>query len=319
MMKTRKAAVIGVGHVGAHAASALITQGIVDEVLLIDKNPEKVNCEVQDLNDALLMLPYTVKVKAGDYKDLKDVDVIIHSVGDIELLRGHGDRIFELSFNTKAVDETARKIKDSGFDGVIINISNPCDVITALLAKKTGFPKGRVFGTGTALDSSRLISAIHKNTGVDEKSITAYMMGEHGNEQFAPESALSFKGAPMKAIKNAPEDLNWDDIQKQAINGGWVTFNGKQCTEYGIAATGARLAQAVLRDENLIMPVSAPLNGEFGQSGLFAGVPAMIGKDGVEQIVEIPLTEAESKRFGECCDAIRTNINKAKEILANEK
>ncbi len=314
-MKARKAAIIGVGHVGAHAAFALTTQGIVDEIVLIDKDPKKTRSEVQDLNDALLMLPYSVKITEGTYEDLKDTDLIVYSVGDIELLRADHDRIHELSFNTKQLKETAAKIKNSGFDGILINISNPCDVITALLDEMLGLPKGHVFGTGTALDTSRLLSVLSKKTGIDERSITAYMLGEHGNEQFAPRSILSFKGAPLSSIESTAGPFDWTAIEKDAIAGGWITFSGKYCTEYGIAATGARLARAVLRNEHLIMPVSAPLTGQYGQSGLFAGVPAVIGSGGIEQVIELPLTETERERFDACAQTIRNNLQTARELL----
>lgn len=309
---TRKAAVIGIGHVGAHAASALAMQGIVDEIILLDKNQQKVDSEVQDLRDALLMTPYAVKIHGGDYPDLKDVDVIIHSVGDIELLRKSRDRIDELKFNTPRARETAQKIRESGFHGILINISNPCDVITSVLAEETGLPEGHVFGTGTALDSSRLVSALAEKYGISRKSITAYMMGEHGNRQFAPKSVASFAGEPIDNI--AGDTLNWKELEKEAIGGGWVTFAGKFCTEYGIAATAARLAQAVLRDEHLISAVSAGLHGEYGQNDVFAGVPAIIGKEGVERILQLPLTEEELQEFDACCGTIRTNMETARTL-----
>lgn len=313
-MKHRKAAIIGVGHVGAHTASALCTLGVVDELILIDQNEQKVISETQDLNDALLYTPWSVNVHPGTFEDLGDVDVLINSAGDIELLRGSEERSKELEFTMKAVHSYASKIKDSGFHGVVINISNPCDVITRELQKETGLPANQVFGTGTALDSSRLIGAISKRTGIAKTSITAMMLGEHGNRQFAPRSVLSFHGAPLDAARLKDMNLDWKELEKEAIKGGWVTFAGKFCTEYGIAATAARLAQAVLRDEHLILPVSAPLNGEYGESGLYAGVPAVIGANGIERVVELPLTPDELEEFHECVSAIRENVERAENI-----
>ncbi len=309
---TRKAAIIGIGHVGAHVASSLATQGIVDEILLLDLNTQKVTSEVQDPRDALLMTPYPVHIHAGDFADLRDVDVIIHAVGDIELLRKDHDRIDELRFNAPRARETARKIRDSQFHGIIINISNPCDVITAILAGETGLPEGAVFGTGTALDSSRLVSALSERCNISRKSITAYMMGEHGNRQFAPQSIASFAGEPIQKL--AGDSLDWKALEKEAIGGGWVTFAGKFCTEYGVAATAARLTQAVLRDEHFITAVSARLNGEYGQKDVFAGVPSIIGQDGVERVLDMPLTKEELQEFASCCDAIRTNMAAARTL-----
>ncbi len=315
MSKTRKAAIIGIGHVGAHVASALATQGFVDDILLLDQDEDKVISEVQDLNDAMLWMPHTVRIHGGDFEDLKDVDVIINCVGNISTLQVKNDRTLELRFNLEAVDSYASQIVQSGFDGVIINISNPCDVITRHLAMKTGLPKGRVFGTGTGLDSSRLISAISKKTGLNLKSIDACMMGEHGNLQFAPASVFSFRGAPLESV--VPDlELDWKQLEKEAIDGGWVTFSRKHCTEYGIAATAARMTQAVLEDEQIVLPASAPLEGEYGVRGLFAGVPCVIGANGAEQVIELPLTEDELDRMQMCCTGIAKNIEKAAEIEA---
>lgn len=315
-MKNRKVAVIGIGHVGAHVANSLALQGIADEILLIDKNKEKVISENQDLNDSLLYIEHAPKIHPAEFEDLGDVDVIINCVGDIVMIDGHNDRDMEMTFNLEAVDSYADKIKDSGFNGVIVNVSNPCDVITRHISKKTGLPKGRVFGTGTALDSSRLISAISKYTGIAEESITAYMLGEHGNKQFSPKSALSFHGLPLEALKNKDKLPEWNDVQQEAIDGGWVTFSRKHCTEYGIANTAARLARAVLEDEQVILPVSFELDGEYGQSGLFAGVPCVIGKKGISQVLELPLTPEEMETFKACCEGIKRNIAKAEAIDA---
>ncbi len=317
MSKNRKAAIIGAGHVGAHVASSLATQGIVDEILVIDQKAQKVTSEVQDLRDAMLWLPDPVRIYGGDYDQLKDVDVIVNCVGNIETLVTCNDRTLEMRFNIEAVDSYADKIKASGFDSVIINISNPCDVITRHLALKTGLPKGRVFGTGTALDSSRLISAISQKTGLSLQSIDACMMGEHGNMQFAPASVFSFRGAPLQAVLGDIE-LDWQQLEKEAIGGGWVTFTGKHCTEYGIAATAARLVRAVLEDEKVLLPVSAPLEGEYGVSGLFAGVPSIIGKNGVEKVIEYPLTEDELFRFQACCQGIARNVETAARMEVGE-
>ena len=197
MSKKRVLGVIGLGHVGAHVAYSLAVQGIADELVLVDKNEQKLASEVQDLRDAAAYLPHRVTVRAGDFADLGECDVIVNSVGKIELLRETHDRLTEMDFTVPAVRSYAAKIKASGFDGVLINITNPCDIVTRELALGLGLPRGRVFGTGTGLDTSRLLSALARQTGVDHKSITCYMLGEHGNQQFAPWSCVSFRGMPL--------------------------------------------------------------------------------------------------------------------------
>ena len=314
-MKTRKVGIIGLGHVGAHVAYSLVVQGIADELVLVDHNELKLASEVQDLRDAAAYLPHRVTVNAGDFADLGDCDVIVNSVGKIELLETH-DRLSEMDFTIKAVRGYAHKIKESGFAGVLINITNPCDIVTRELAMHLGLPKGRVFGTGTGLDTSRLLSALNRQTGIDHKSITAYMMGEHGALQFAPWSCVSFRGMPLDKWAETDEKFRFDReaLKKESIGGGWVTYSGKKCTEYGICTTAARMVHIVLHDEKVIMPASMELCGEYGEEGLFVGVPCLIGKDGVEQVIELPLTDEEKATFHECCEGVRKNMEHLKDI-----
>lgn len=315
-MKSRKVAVIGLGHVGAHVAYNLAVQGICDDILLLDMNEQKVISECQDLRDSAAYLPHRVHFSVADYPDLTDCDVIVNCVGDIVMLAETMSRIDELKFNIPAVRSFAHKIKESGFNGILINISNPCDVITRELALALDLPKGRVFGTGTGLDTSRLLSALARQTGVDHKSITAYMLGEHGASQYAPWSCVSFAGVPLSQLEKTDERFQFDKeaLCKEAIGGGWVTFKGKTCTEYGISATAARMVHQIFHDEKAIMPVSALLEGEYGEKDLFVGVPAIIGKNGVEQVLELPLTSEEQNEFHQCCDDIRKIIGMIDEL-----
>ena len=316
MSKKRILGVIGLGHVGAHVAYALAVQGIADELILVDQNEKKLSSEVQDLRDAAAYLPHRVTVRAGGFQELGVCDVIVNCVGRIELLRGSHDRLTEMDYTIPAVRGYAHKVRESGFDGVLINITNPCDIVTRELAMELGLPRGRVFGTGTGLDTSRLLSALARQTGIDHKSITCYMLGEHGNQQFAPWSCVSFRGMPLDVWAERDERFRFDRmaLQKESIGGGWVTFSGKFCTEYGIATTAARMAHIVLHDEKAIMPASAELCGEYGETGLFAGVPCVIGANGVEQVIELPLTAEELATFHSCCESICKNMEHLKEI-----
>lgn len=314
-MKTRKVGIIGLGHVGAHVAYSLAIQGIADELVLVDMKEQKLASEVQDLRDAVAYMPHRVTINGGDFADLGDCDVIVNSVGKIELLETH-DRLTEMDFTIAAVRGYVDKIKASGFNGVLINITNPCDIVTRELALGLGLPKGRVFGTGTGLDTSRLLSALARQTGIDHKSITAYMLGEHGNLQFAPWSCVSFRGMPLDKWAETDEKFRFDReaLKKESIGGGWVTYAGKQCTEYGICTTAARMVSIVLHDEKAIMPASMELDGEYGETGLFVGVPCVIGKDGVEQVIELPLTDEEKATFHACCEGVRKNMEHLKDI-----
>ena len=311
MAKKRIIGIMGLGHVGAHVAYSLAIQGIADELVLADQNQHKLASEVQDLRDAVAYIPHRVTVRAADFSELGDCDLLINSVGKIDLLRGTHDRVTEMDFTIPAVRSFVDKVKASGFNGVVINITNPCDIVTRELALHLGLPRGRVFGTGTGLDTARLLSALARQTGIDHKSITAYMLGEHGNQQFAPWSCVSFRGKSLDDWAKTDERFR---LQHESIEGGWVTFSGKYCTEYGIATTAARMASVVLHDEKAIMPASAELCGEYGEDGLFVGVPCVIGANGVEEVVELPLTDEEKATFHACCDGIRHNMEHLKEI-----
>ncbi len=309
-MNNRKVGIIGVGHVGAHVAYALIIQGIADELVLVDSNEVRLESEHQDLMDALPHMPHRVRVSTGKYEDLADCDVIVNAAGQIELLLGTEDRSRELKYTVPAVHTWVDRVREAGFDGVVLSISNPCDVVTREIAKNLGLPKGRVLGTGTGLDSARLVTQIVKKTNVDPRSIQAFMFGEHGNSMFAGWSCATVNGLPID--KMAEQDEAWrfdrDEVEQLGRHGGWVTFSWKHATEYSIGTTAARMVRAILHDERVLMPASTELNGEYGQHDVYAGVPCIIGKNGVERIVEFPLSEAEQAKFQTSCDTIRANI-----------
>ena len=309
-MNNRKVGIIGVGHVGAHVAYSLAIQGIVDELVLVDIDTERVDSECQDLVDALPHMPHRTRVSVGDYEDLADCDVIVNSAGQIGLLLGSEDRSRELRFTVPAVRTWVDRVRKSGCNGVVLSISNPCDVVTREIAKGLGLPKGRVLGTGTGLDSARLVTQIVKKTNVDPRSIQAFMFGEHGNSMFAAWSCATVNGLPIDEMAKQDEAWNFDraEVEQLGRHGGWVTFSWKHATEYSVATTAARMVKAILHDEHVLMPASTELNGEYGQKDVYAGVPCIIGKNGVERVVEYPLTEHELSKLEESCNTIRANI-----------
>lgn len=314
-VKTRKVGIIGLGHVGAHCAYSLAIQGYVDELVLVDVNEKKVISECQDLRDAVMYMPHHVKVSIAAYEELGDCDIIVNSTGNIGLLTSL-DRNAEMNFTVAQVKKYIDKVMQGGFKGIIINITNPCDVVTDLISKMSGLPKGHVFGTGTGLDTSRLLSQLSLATGIDHQSISAYMIGEHGMSQMTAWSCVNFGGVPLSVLEKQDKKFAFDkaEIQKKAIGGGWVTYVGKGCTEYGISSTLARFVRAIFHDEKRIMPATTLLEGEYGEKDLFVGVPCVIGKNGVEKVVELPLTAEEKTAFHECCEDVRANIKKAESI-----
>ena len=309
--KLRRVAIAGAGHVGAHCAYSLAVQGIVNELVLVDKNEKKLKSEIQDLRDAVLYLPHNLSVRGADFNELKDCDILVNCVGDITLLESH-DRVQELNFTIAQVNDFIPKLIAAGVRGIVTNISNPCDIVTYQINRLSGLPKGHVFGTGTALDTARLASVLSIATNIDHKSILAYMMGEHGASQMVPWSNVYFGGSPLSLLEAREEKYKFDkeEMKEKAIYGGWITYDGKGCTEYGICTTLARLVRAVYDDEKCIIPVSAQLDGEYGQTDIYAGVPCVIGKHGAERILELPLTNNELAEFIRCCADIREYMRK---------
>ena len=295
---------------------AVATQGLAEDIILVDlpEKRTKAASERQDVLDCTEFLPHRVKIELGEIEDLGDRDVIVNCVGDIIALKDTHTRLTEMTFNMHAIHGYAERLKASGFQGVLVNISNPCDVITKWLNDILGLPKGHVLGTGTGLDTARLKYRLQEVTGVDAKSITAYMIGEHGNEQMSPWSCCSIGGGSPLGAPQAKLALSPKEIEDSAREGGWTTYNGKYCTEYAIAMTAAKLVKLIRFDEKAIVPASVELNGEYGETGLFAGVPARIGRNGAEEVIELPLTAEEKARFHQCCDGIRRNIEDSKAL-----
>ncbi len=311
-----KLGIIGLGHVGAHVLNAVAAQGLAEDIILVDlpEKRTKAASERQDVLDCTEFLPHRVKIELGEIEDLGDRDVIVNCVGDILALKDTHTRLTEMTFNMHAIHGYAERLKASGFQGVLVNISNPCDVITKWLNDILQLPKGHVLGTGTGLDTARLKYRLQEVTGVDAKSITAYMIGEHGNEQMSPWSCFSLAGGSPLGAPQAKLTLSPKAIEDSAREGGWTTYNGKYCTEYAIAMTAAKLVKLIRFDEKAVVPASVELNGEYGESGLFAGVPARIGRNGAEEVIELPLTAEEKARFHQCCEGIRRNIEDSKAL-----
>ncbi|WP_297133124.1 L-lactate dehydrogenase [Terrisporobacter sp.] len=312
-MKNRKVGIIGVGHVGAHVAFSLVTQGIVDELVLVDIDKQKAISERHDLLDATAYLPHRIRVNVGEYEDLADCDIIVNSVGKISEDR---DRLAELQNSVDMVKSYINRIMDAGFDGIIINITNPCDIIAYYIQQVSGLEPSRVIGTGTGLDSSRFKRALAEDTGVDEKSINGYTLGEHGDSQMIPWSTVSLGMKPLHELeKERPETfgtLDKEDILYRTVKGGWFTYEGKKATEFGIASTAARMIRGIYHDEKYVTTASTLLEGQFGEENLYISIPVVIGKDGVEDKYELSLTDEELAKFKNSCNVVKDYISRIK-------
>ena len=311
MAVLRKVGIIGIGHVGAHVANAVLSAGLAEELKLCDINEQKVVSECQDLSDTLSFYPHNCVIGnyGTQYEQLADCDVVINAAGDVKT--SAKDRDGELFVTTDIARTWISRLFNAGFHGVIITISNPCDVVATEIWHITGYNPRKIIGTGTALDSARLRNAIAKRVNVDQKSIDAYMLGEHGNSQFAYWSNVNIAGKPLTQLaQDNPQrfTLDEDETEQDARRGGYRVYAGKGCTEYAIAATAARLTQAVLCDEHYAAACSTLLTGEQGESGNYASLPCIVGANGVEEVLNPTLTESEQAKFHASCEHIRANI-----------
>lgn len=315
-IKTRKVVIVGSGNVGSHCAFSLAVQGVCDEIIMIDKIEKKANAEAVDLSDTVSYLPHYVTSRKGTFEDCSDADIIVVSLGVPP--EPNKSRLDFLEGTIREVDTIIEPIMKSGFDGIIVVISNPVDVVANYILEKTKLPKNRVFGTGTTLDSSRLRRILSHETGIDAKSIQGYTMGEHGDSQMVPWSHVYLGGKPIfDLIKEKPKtfgNLDLDDIEKRAAFAAYEIIAGKGCTEFGIGVGLTEIVKTILHNERKILPATTLLNDEYGQTDVFASVPVIMSKDGIEEIIEINLTDNEKEKFNNSCNIIRSYIEKSKEI-----
>lgn len=302
---TRKIGVIGMGHVGSTVAHYIVADGFADDLVLIDTNEKKVNADAMDFEDAMSNLPVHTNLIINDYSALKDADVVISAVGNIGLQKDNKehDRFIELPFTKKAVKSVSQKLKDSGFSGILVNITNPCDVITTMYQHFTGFPKNRVIGTGTLLDSSRMRRAVSAELKIDPRSVTGYNLGEHGNSQFTAWSAVRVLGQPMTKVA-AERHIDLSKLDEVARAGGYTVFHGKHYTNYGIASAAVRLANIIISDAHTEIPVS----NYHEEYGTYLSYPAIVGRDGIIEQIKLNLTDDEKEKLQTSANYIRTRF-----------
>ena len=311
MYSERKIGIIGLGHVGAHVANSLLIQGIADELYLCGHNDKKVLAENQDLQDSMCFVPYNTRIiNCGvEYEALAKCDIIINCAGNIA--NSASSRDGELFDTTKSAETFANRIVSAGFDGVIVSVANPCDVVCTSIWHLTGYDTSKIIGTGCGLDSARLCSEISKVTNISPKSIEAYMIGEHGFSQIAAWESATIAGVRIIDLaKTDPERFGFDrpEIEERARKAGYVTYAGKGCTEYAVSNCAARLCAAILHNEHAVLSVSTLMTGQYGVEGVYSSLPCVIGSKGVEHVFTPQLSEEEKAGFLKSCEHTRESF-----------
>ena len=295
----KKISVIGLGNVGSTTVHTLVERRLCDQIALFDKKDGLANAEVNDFRDGLVARNGNIKLVAGDDKDLAESDIIVFAPGDISILQNNSDRLEEYKYTKSCVEEWAPIIKKSGFNGIIVSITNPCDVIAGYLQKLTGLDKSKVIGTGTILDTARMKNAVAKYVGLDPDSIDGYVIGEHGNSQFVAWSKVSIAAKPIDQIL---DEKTCQQIEEASKMKAFEIIKGKGYTSYGIANATAIIIEAIYNDARTILPVSSYIS----QAGCYIGQPAVIGRSGVIRECHLELNDKEKEKWDRSVNTIKS-------------
>ena len=300
-----KIVILGAGHVGSHCGMALAWRGICREIVLVDKNEKKAAAQAMDITDALTFPPSATVVRQGTYADCADADIVVIAIGEPRL--PGQTRLDLLESSVRMLKELTETLKTIEIEGVVVTITNPADIAAYYVRRELGLPREKVFGTGTLLDTARLIRIISEKSGVSRGAITAFSMGEHGDSSMIPFSQVRIGSLPFESY----EKLDKEHILERTRMTGMDIINGKDSTEFGIGQALAALCSSILNDERQVFPLSVLLEGEYGNKDVNCGVPCIVGKNGIESIVELHLTQEEQAQLDASCDIIRRHIEKA--------
>ena len=309
--KNRKVVLIGAGMVGMSFAYQLYASGVCEELGLIDFFPEKAEGEAMDLNHAGALVP-PIKVTSGGYEQCADADVIVIAGG---LPQKPGETRLDLvDKNMKVVKDMSEQIVASGFDGVIVIASNPVDVLTNALQKFTGFPKNKIVGSGTTLDTSRFRYMLGDKLNIAPNSVKGYIIGEHGDTQLAAWSNVYVYGKQFDAFLASTDKFkkeDFADIEEKVMRAAYEVINRKRATYYAIGISLFTIVKAILRDENTELAVSGYCEGQYGINGLYIGTPAIVGREGVREVIELNLTDEELAKMQHSAAVLQKTLDDA--------
>lgn len=312
-MNIQKVAVIGCGFVGASIAYALMQKGTFSEMVLLDANHAKAEGEAMDISHGL-PFAHAMDIYAGDYKDIRDAGVVIVTAGANQ--KPGETRLDLVHKNAAIMRSIITEVKRVQCEGILLIVSNPVDILTHVALKESGFPKERVIGSGTVLDTARLKYLLSEKLDVDSRNVHAFIAGEHGDSELAVWSCANIYGIPieqfagLRGYRSFTKEM--DEIYCAVRDSAYEIIERKGATYYGIGMAAARIAEAIVRDSKTVAPVSVELNGEYGLSGLCLSIPGVIGRNGVEQILELDFSEEERHRLKESADELKRVLQAVK-------
>ncbi|UTH13973.1 L-lactate dehydrogenase [Macrococcus equipercicus] len=304
-IKGNKVVLVGNGAVGSSYAFSVLNQGICDEFVIIDLNKEKARGDVMDLNHGLLYAPNPMNIYAGTYADCHDAAIVVLCAGAAQ--KPGETRLDLVSKNMKIFKAIIDEIMASGFDGIFVVATNPVDILTYATWKFSGLPQERVIGSGTILDTARFRYLLSKEFDVAPSSVHANIIGEHGDSELAVWSGANIAGISLKKmLEDYPEKKGrMDDIYINVRNAAYDIIKAKGATYYGVAMGLMRITKAILGNQDVILTVSAKLDGQYGHEDVYIGVPAVINRNGIRQIIESPLSVAEQQQFNRSVETLK--------------
>lgn len=310
MNRVNRVVVIGAGFVGSSYAFALLNQGITEELVLIDLNKEKAEGDAMDLNHGLPFAPSHTKIWYGDYSECGEADIVVITAGANQ--KPGETRLDLVEKNTRIFKGIVEEIMASGFNGIFLVATNPVDILTYAVWKFSGFPKERVIGSGTILDTARFRFLLGDYFDIDTRNVHAYIIGEHGDTELPVWSNADIAGTAISKWAESKDGFRQEELDQIFMNvrdAAYHIIEKKGATYYGIAMGLVRLTKAILQNENSVLTVSAYLDGEYGQKDLYIGVPAVVNRDGVRDIVELELSEEEQQKFTHSVDVLKKTMN----------
>ncbi len=309
-MNIKKCGIIGCGYVGATTAFVLSGSGLFSELVLIDINHEKAVGEAMDISHGL-SFGSPVKIYAGDYSDLADCSLIIITAGANQ--EPGQTRLDLINKNVSIFKSIVPKISAVNKDAILLVVTNPVDILTYVTWKLSGFDKSKVIGSGTVLDTARLKYLTGEYLGIDYRSVHAFIIGEHGDSELAVWSSANVSGIDLDGFCSASGRCDGmksiHSIYEKVKHSAYEIINRKEATYYAIALAVRRIAEAIMRNEHSVLPVSAYADSHYGINDVFIGIPSIVGSNGVEMVLDIPLSESEQ-------DALISSAETLKEIIS---
>ncbi len=310
MINNRKCAIVGCGNVGATTAYTLMLSGLFTDIVLIDIDKRRAKGEAEDIAHGI---PFNspVEIYTGDYSDVGDAGIVIITAGVSQ--RPGETRIDLMQRNTKVFSGIVDSISETDFSGIILVVTNPVDILTYVTMSMSKYPARKILGSGTVLDTARLKQLMGKRIGVDARNVHTFIIGEHGDSELPVWSSANVSGVDIDSYcrhcVNGFTVAEFEKVFEDVRDAAYSIIDAKGATYYAIAEAVRRIVQAIVRDEHTILPVSALLNGEYGISGVCLGVPCVVGSNGIEDILEIPLSEHEMNRLKFSASKLRDNIS----------